>query len=266
MLRDGHIHTPYCPHGTKDNFEEYIKKAIEKGFSEISFTEHAPLPESFIDTTPDQDSGMQIEQIEDYIREVEHWKHVYKDKIRINCGLEIDFIEGYEEEITKFLSQYGPSLDDSILSVHFLKHQNSYDCLDYSPSVFEEMIHNYGSLDAVYLQYFRTVLKSIQADLGVYKPKRIGHITLVRKFQKRFSNERDFSPEIIKILEAIKENGCELDYNGAGTRKPLCGEPYPPHWVVQEALKRNIPLVYGSDAHQVKELKQGYDQLLLSRT
>ena len=28
MKRDGHIHTPFCPHGTKDTFEEYIEKAL----------------------------------------------------------------------------------------------------------------------------------------------------------------------------------------------------------------------------------------------
>ena len=44
MKRDGHIHTPFCPHGTKDSFEEYIEKALSLGFKEISFTEHAPLP------------------------------------------------------------------------------------------------------------------------------------------------------------------------------------------------------------------------------
>ena len=27
-MRDGHIHSPYCPHGSSDRFEQYIKKAI----------------------------------------------------------------------------------------------------------------------------------------------------------------------------------------------------------------------------------------------
>lgn len=41
-LKDGHIHTPYCPHGTDDSFEEYVQKAIQVGVDEISFTEHFP--------------------------------------------------------------------------------------------------------------------------------------------------------------------------------------------------------------------------------
>lgn len=35
-LKDGHIHTPYCPHGTDDSFEEYVQKAIQVGLDEIS--------------------------------------------------------------------------------------------------------------------------------------------------------------------------------------------------------------------------------------
>lgn len=263
MLRDGHIHTPFCPHGTKDGFEEYIERAIELGFREISFTEHAPLPKGFEDTTPKKDSGMKLEQLEEYFAKIDQLKDRFGDRLVINCGFEVDYIEGFEEEITSLLNQYGSRLDDAILSVHFLKHGHSYDCLDYSPEAFEQMVKKYGTVEDIYQNYYRTLLKSIQADLGPYKPKRIGHITLVRKFQKRFPVHSDFRNEIMTVLQAIKNQGYEIDYNGAGTAKPLCRETYPPKWVAEEASNLQIPLVYGSDAHQVKELKQGHDALLI---
>ena len=40
ILRDGHIHSPYCPHGTGDPFELYVERALEIGLEEITFTEH----------------------------------------------------------------------------------------------------------------------------------------------------------------------------------------------------------------------------------
>lgn len=263
MFKDGHIHTPFCPHGTKDSFEKYVEKAIEFGFSEITFTEHAPLPPGFIDTTPEQDSGMRLEELENYFKKISEVKEVYQKRIKINCGLEVDYIEGYEKEIRTFLNRYGEKLDDAILSVHFLLHSDCYDCLDYSPDYFAAMVEKYGSLEAVYENYYRTLLKSIEADLGPFKPKRIGHITLVKKFQKRFPNQKEYREEILKILHRVKEQEYELDYNGAGVAKPLCREPYPSPWIAMEARKLNIPLVYGSDAHQVKELKQGFEQLIL---
>lgn len=258
MLKNGHIHTPFCPHGTKDLLEEYVKKAIQEGFTEISFTEHAPLPTGFTDPTPLQDSAMKFEDLERYFQEIEGLKEKYKEKIKINIGFEVDYIEGFEEETRAFLDTYGGRMDDSILSVHFLKYEGQYDCVDYSPQHFEEMINRYGSAEKIYKNYFRTLLNSIHAELGRYKPKRIGHITLVRKFQKRFPAGYNDEGDIIKILEAIKEKNYELDYNGAGTAKPLCGESYPPLWAAKQAQSLGIPLVYGSDAHQVKEFLQGY--------
>ncbi|UII55192.1 histidinol-phosphatase HisJ [Cytobacillus spongiae] len=264
MIRDGHIHTPYCPHGTKDSFYQYVERAIELGYKEISFTEHAPLPNGFIDTTPSKDSCMDSSQLEAYFADINELKTEYGNTIKINAGLEVDYIEGFEEETKKILDLVGSRLDDSILSVHFLKYDEKYDCLDYSPDQFEAMVKRYGSIHQVYQRYFETVLLSIQSDLGTFKPKRIGHMTLVRKFQKKFPIEDRFNNEMMAILGAVKMYGYELDYNGAGIAKPLCKEPYPPNDIIEKAIQLGIPIIYGSDAHQAKELNQG-KQLLFNQ-
>jgi histidinol-phosphatase (PHP family) len=259
---DGHVHSPFCPHGTTDSFEQYIEQALKYNYNEISFTEHAPLPKTFVDPVPEKDSAMNYFDLEDYITSIQHLKESYRDDIKINLGLEIDYIEGYEEEIQHFLNEYGPQLDDSILSVHFLQLKNHYYCLDYSEIGFKEIVTVAGSLDHVYNLYFDTVLKSITSSLGTFKPKRIGHVTLVHKFKKMFPTELTYNQKLLHILNEIKNQNLQLDYNGAGMVKPNCQEPYPPNWVIEEAVKRNIPLVYGSDAHSAKGLMQGYDVLL----
>ncbi|URT70092.1 histidinol-phosphatase HisJ [Cytobacillus firmus] len=261
MLKDGHIHTPYCPHGTKDSLEDYVEKAISLGFKEISFTEHAPLPDGFEDPAPARDSAMRKENLENYFTDISRIKADYHGKIRINAGLEVDYIEGFEREITEFLDKNGKYMDDSILSVHFLKHGSRYECVDYSPDVFAKMIEEYGSIDAVYMNYFRTLLLSIKADLGPFKPKRIGHITLVKKFQKKYPADREFREEINQILDEVHTHGYELDYNGAGFAKPLCKDSYPPDWAAAAAAQKGITLVYGSDSHQAKEMGQGLDRM-----
>lgn len=262
MIADGHIHSPYCPHGTSDSFEKYIKKAISLGLQEITFTEHAPLPETFQDPTPLKDSAMKLENIENYFKEITILKEKYMGVIKINRGLEVDYIEGYESEIRGFLERYGSFIDDSILSVHFLKNEEDYFCVDYSPDAFQEMIEIFGSIEAIYENYYATLLKSIKADLGPFKPSRIGHITLIQKFQKKFPVQKNFEQEIKNVLMEMGSRKLQLDYNGAGIAKPLCKEPYPPTWVIDEAIKANIKIVYGSDAHQAKDMGQGLDVML----
>ncbi|MEH7239215.1 histidinol-phosphatase HisJ [Bacillus sp. JJ1562] len=261
MKADGHVHTPFCPHGTKDTFEDYIARALQLGFDEISFTEHAPLPSRFVDPTPQKDSGMNANELEHYFTVLSELQKKFASDIKINIGLEVDYIEGYEEDTKAFLNEYGRYLNDSILSVHFLKNRNQFYCLDYSPDTFATMIREYSSIEAVYEAYYDTLLSSVTSDLGQYKPKRIGHMTLVHKFQKKFPTSKNFYEKISKILDRIAEQGLSLDYNGAGINKPLCLEVYPPEQIIREAIKRKIPLVYGSDAHSRKDLNQGFDDL-----
>ncbi|WP_203361468.1 histidinol-phosphatase HisJ [Bacillus sp. REN10] len=261
MKRDGHIHTPFCPHGSKDSLNRYIEAAIEQGFQEITFTEHAPLPEGFVDAAPTKDSAMKLSDMEKYVNAVQQIQQEYKQDLTIRLGLEVDYIEGFEKETTNFLNEYGSYLDDSILSVHFLKQNQTWYCLDYSPDVFAEMMTAFGSVSAIYQSYFAAVHQSILANLGAYKPKRIGHITLVHKFQKKFPCPQDFSAEIDAILQKVKLLHYELDYNGAGVMKPLCGETYPPAQIAAKAKEMGIPLIYGSDAHAAKGIGQGLEQI-----
>jgi histidinol-phosphatase (PHP family) len=263
MKIDGHIHSPYCPHGTKDSFHEYIERAIILGYEEITFTEHAPLPAGFDDPVPDSDSGMNPDFLEAYIRDLEILKKEYKGNIIIKTGLEVDYIEGYEEGTTQFLDTFGPHLEDSVLSVHFLFKKGRYDCLDFSKENFGRMIDFYGSVDTIHHSYYQTVLKSVTANLGKYKPNRIGHITLADKFKKDFPPAGLFRQEIETVLEEVAKRNMELDYNGAGYFKKGCGVSYPPPEIAMMAIELGIPLVYGSDAHQAKDLNQGRDRMIL---
>ncbi|MBT2574088.1 histidinol-phosphatase HisJ [Bacillus sp. ISL-51] len=259
--RDAHIHTPFCPHGSKDELAQYVEKAIEKGFDSITFTEHAPLPPSFQDPVPLQDSAMASRQLEAYLDRLSQLKKEYKGQISILTGLETDYITGYEEETAAFLDTYGPSLDDSILSVHFLKAGPAYFCLDYDEHTFKELITRFGSTEAVYEQYYQAVYSSIVTPLGPYKPKRVGHITLVKKFVRLFPYR--MSPHIkdlvSRCLDAVKEHGMELDFNTSGLRKKFAGEAYMEDWMADQAKQKKIPLIFGSDAHQAEDVGYSYE-------
>lgn len=261
MRRDGHIHTPFCPHGTTDPLEDYVEKAIKEQFEVITFTEHAPLPKGFIDPTPDKDSGMKPEILFSYLETLSQLKQQYKNDIQICIGLEVDYIIGFESETRAFLDEVGPSLDDAILSVHFLQWQNEYCCIDFSEDEFIKFAKKVGSVEAVYNLYYDTLIQSIETDLGQYKPRRIGHPTLVHKFQHAHKTPVDDEQRIKEVLDLMKEKSYELDVNSAGLSKKYCLEPYPPFAMIDYAQSIDLPLVFGSDAHSVKDLHQHYDKV-----
>lgn len=260
IIGDYHIHSPFCPHGSNDSMESYVRTACEKGLHAIGFTEHAPLPLGFNDPTPEQDSAMQPSDVESYLREGKRLKEKYKKDIVINVGFEVDYIQGFEKETQAFLDAYGVASDQNILSVHMINDpQNNMHCLDYSAENFEYMVGSFGSIDNIYRAYFHTLLQSIEADLGIFKPKRIGHITLVHKFQKRFAPTHRFETEIGVVLDAIKQRGYQLDLNSAGLFKEDCQELYPADFVIDRAVSLGIPLVPGSDSHEHQTIARGFE-------
>ena len=214
-MKDGHIHTPYCPHGTDDKFEQYVEKAIKVGLDEISFTEHFPLPKGFTDPAPNNDSSIKLEQLKSYINDVKKLKDRYKDKIKINVGAEVDYVEGFEKEIKSLLDEYGKYLEDGILSVHMIKIKDEYYCMDFSSEEFEKIVNLLGSIESVYNLYYDTLIKAVNADLGEYKPKRIGHLNLVRKYNKKFPYDYSKNKKLEELVKLISEKEYELDYNVA---------------------------------------------------
>lgn len=264
MYPDGdfHVHTQFCPHGADDLMEQYVVTAIERGLTHLSFTEHAPLPTGFEDPVPAKDSAMCKEDLSAYFAEGARLKEKYKDKISIHIGFEVDYIVGYEKETEAFLNEFGKKMDDAILSVHMLQAPNDeYVCVDYSLEEFKRIIKLFGSVEAVYQAYYDTVIQSLHASLGKYKPTRIGHITLIEKFSKSIKPEISFRNKIYEILKLVKQKNYSLDANTAGFFKKDCGSSYPPPAWMKIANENKIPLVYGSDSHRAADIGVGFDLL-----
>lgn len=259
---DFHVHTNYCPHGSEDKMELYVQAAIKKGLRFLSFTEHAPLPSGFIDPAPGRDSAMQWENVPAYLEETDYLRTKYKKQLEVTAGYEVDYVIGYENETIELLHRLKSDPDHSILSVHMLKAPNGeYVCIDYSPEEFSRIIHLFGSVEKVYEEYFQTLKQAIQSDLGPYKPKRIGHITLIDKFSALFKSNYDYSKDIDEILRLIKEKKYSLDANTAGFFKEHCGICYPPPSIMAKANTLGIPLIPGSDSHSANGIAQGFSLL-----
>lgn len=250
IRRDGHVHSTYCPHGSDDSLDMYINTALKNGINEITFTEHMPLPME--DPSPRKNSALQMERLEEYLEGIAILKMKYKDKIKINVGLEVDYVEGYEDKTKAILDKYGRFLDDSILSVHIVKFNGEYYQIGNGSDMIGELVGKMGGVDKLYDLYYETMLKSIKADLGKYKPKRIGHPTLVRKYKEDFSNEKYDLKLLEEVLKEMKKEKYEIDLNTSGLRRKKCGEVHPQGIFLDLCLKYNIPMVLGSDSHSSK--------------
>ncbi|UVI31044.1 histidinol-phosphatase HisJ [Paenibacillus spongiae] len=265
--RDGHTHTEFCYHGSGEKAELYVAQAIKSGFGMYSLTEHTPLPSQLSRQIPNgpeliAELAMPDHELPQYLGMAEELKAKYKSQIELLVGLEVDYIPGMESYTRQLLDNCGNRLEDGVLSVHFLPGKNGWRCVDYKPDDFKDgLIDYYGSVEKVYEAYYEAIEQSVEADLGPNKPRRIGHLTLIHKYQDIY---RPQDPDccrdtILRILNKIKEREMELDFNVAGLFQPACNEIYPSDWILREAYRLGIPMVYGSDSHRVEHVGRGYD-------
>lgn len=176
----------------------------------------------------------------------------------------MDYLAGFEADRRHFWDHYGPQVDGGILSVHYLPGRDGrYYGVDYSP---EELEQGFGELithpQELYRYYFSQLQRAVNCDLGPNAPKRLGHLTLIKKYQDRFGLDTDFDATtwqaIERLLAQMVADDWEIDFNTAGLFKADCNDFYPGWEIAARAKELGLPLVFGSDAHATVEVGHAY--------
>jgi len=235
---DYHMHTPLCGHAVGEP-EEYVRQAIKIGLKEIGFSDHAPMVHK-----PMPKVTMSFEQLPKYNAMIEDARRRFGSQISIKIALEADFMPGYESKTKAMINSY--PYDYIIGSVHFIDDWAFDDpaCHEYWK------IHD---VDEVYLKYYALLRQS--AKTGFYQI--IGHCDLPKKFGARPTI--DLTDEIKATAKVFKETGVAVEINTAGLRKPVA-EMYPAPNCLKIYHDAGVPLTFGSDAHDNKDVGQFFDQ------
>ena len=134
--KDLHVHSPFCPHRASDApLEEYLTAAEKQGIVELGFAEHGPFPAPLSLTQYTKHPTLTDEEVELYFREMYALRETYTGPVKITIGLEVDFLEGFEEETARSLDLYGPRMEDGLLSVHNLLVDGRYLNLGYQHNI-----------------------------------------------------------------------------------------------------------------------------------
>jgi histidinol-phosphatase (PHP family) len=264
MLKwDGHTHTKFCYHGSSDEQELYLEEAIAQGFERYTMSEHPPLPKGWVnDEKLMEELAMPESELSSYIAYAKEMKARYEGRLEVTIGLELDHLPGHYGYTRRFVEQWGHELEDVVYSVHYLRGAGGMRCIDFTPDDFKEgLLSFYGTMDGVINEYFDHVETAIAWAGKLPMRKRIGHLGLIRKFEKELPpiNEALFRSRMEALLPILQDAGVGVDVNCAGLRVPTIGTPYVPDWFITECIKRGIPCVYGSDSHKPAHVGLGWD-------
>ena len=110
------------------------------------------------------------------------------------------------------------------------------------------------NIDDIWQKYFDTIKE--MADTKLFDI--VGHLDLIKVF--KFMPSKNISIIAKDALLSIKNPNMTLELNVAGYRKPI-GEPYPSKEILQMAYSMDIPITFGSDAHEIQQIGLFRDEI-----
>jgi len=250
VKRDMHIH-PFIM-TMPERLPAFIERAIELGFEEICMTDHMPLLPYL------EYDRLREGQVETYAAIVRRASEQYADRIRIRCGIEMDYTPELESKLRSLIKQW-PEMDLYLGSTHPAVVMPNYQKTPMKCSEFaEHMLKN--ELKAAKSGLFHTI-----THLDVYRrnflPENLVNLP--------FTDDNDHPLRHEKLLRELMHIICEenqmLEINGGllyGSNSPAYIHPAPE--IVQMALDAGVRFVFGSDAHWLEHIGQNYDAAMRS--
>ncbi len=200
---DTHNHTNNSLDSTQ-TIDELCKKAIEKGLSGISITDHADLEKN------SPASASAFERISKSVADADYAAKKYKNSLEVYKGVEISGYFSDQLSTKKILTSF--DFDIVIGSVHLTEFgdiENYYSAIDFS-------LYNKEFLSAFISKYFDDLLELVdKADIDV-----VAHLTCPLRYingkYKRNITLEAFNDKIKDIFRLITERDLSLEVNISG--------------------------------------------------
>ena len=231
-----------------NSIDEIVSSAITAGIEEIGISDHYV----FLPSGETLFWSMLLDGIADYFNLLNAAKDKYSNKISMKFGIEADYIPDTASKVKTTLTNY--PFDYIIGSVHIVDGI----LIDSTAETWFEM--SQSKVNDVIIRYWELILELSGFGFCDF----IGHIDLYKKFG--FLPDIDISDKIYTTLECIKDNNLAIELNTSGWFKPVA-EQYPSVNILQECIKRDIPIIITSDIHELPNLTRAFTrakELLIS--
>jgi histidinol-phosphatase (PHP family) len=231
--------------------EDMARSALERGLSQITITDHMPLPFA-------TRYAVAVDQLEKYRRAISDARQKYSGRLQINMGLEIEFIP----ELLGWISTFTKMKWDYLLvSIHHLQKGSVLQLVNGNRNEFCDLLKLFDNNPRLLCErYYHSLQEAVSTGLFDI----VGHMDVVAKHNARgeFWDESSawYKKLVYETLDLISRHNMTVEINTGGFSQPA-GRQYPDTWILREALGREIPLVLSSDSHSRKALAQHFDQI-----
>jgi histidinol-phosphatase (PHP family) len=241
-----HTHTRFCDGA--NTAEEMVVAALELGCPELGFSGHSYLPF-------DPDWTMSPAQTEAYRKEVLRLRDVYRDRISVRLGLELDTCS----------APVNPSDYDYLIgAVHCIFKDGHYISVDYGAKELKKAIQDFydGDIYAFAEDYYRE-------EALVYEKTActiVAHFDLVTKFMEaglpldcahpRYRAAADAA------LDALLKAPVLFEINTGAMSRGYRTTPYPDEFTLSRIAEKGGRVILSSDSHAADTLLFGFEDAM----
>lgn len=226
-MKNYHTHTSRCHHAMGTD-EDYVKVAIEEGYTTLGFADHAcwHYTSSFRPHIRMLESEFDL-----YQESIQRLKETYQDRIEILCGMEAEYFPSYMDWMRDFCIE--KNIDYLLFGNHYYES--------------DETGVYYGNCHSDFVQnYFDSTVQGLHT--GLYACLAHPELILLNRFPKWNDQlEEGFH----RICQEAKKMDIPLEYNVLGKQKAkqmgFVAYPHPRFW--QIASQYHNKAIIGMDAH-----------------
>jgi histidinol-phosphatase (PHP family) len=252
VLGNYHTHSRWCD--GQGEIADVIEAAIAADLAQVGITSHAPVP--FTATY-----AMPLADLLAYREEVLRLRAVYRDRIDVLLGLEIDAMPDLREFNQLHILAHG--FDYTVGSVHFIRRSDGQLWpLDATEDLFAQLLHEEfdGDIRPLSEAYYAAV-----AALADYPSVAIiGHLDRgVRLWNKggRYLDESQpwYRALVDNTLRALAKTDRIVELSTGGWRRGL-EDPWPSAWIVRRCRELGLRMTLNSDSHHPSQIAYDYDR------
>jgi len=253
VLGSYHTHSRWCD--GQGEIADVIEAAIAADLAQVGISSHAPVPFPATYALP-------LADLRAYREEVLRLRAVYRDRIDVLLGLELDALpelRGYNQREALDLG-----FDFTVGSVHFLRETADGQPwpLDLSADLFDQLLREHfgGDIRALSAEYYALI-----AGLATYPGVDIvGHIDRgVRLWNGdgRYLDESQpwYRALLDDTLRALATTDRIVELSTGGWRRGL-SDPWPSVWIVRRCRELGIRMTVNSDSHHPSQIAYDYDR------
>ncbi|MDO4487739.1 MAG: histidinol-phosphatase HisJ family protein [Eubacteriales bacterium] len=253
-LYDFHMHTKHSD-GVA-TVAEMCAESYRRGMKRIGFTDHA------YEIRPDgtEPFGIKGAELDAYIDDVYEQKEIYRGKMEILCGFELENQSGFDY-ITKAQAK---KFDYTIGSTHsMIKNGEGFE-LDYGEDRFTRLVRDhfdgdYLKLARDYYEYESHVVERTHCQI-------IGHFDLITKYNQGKKLYDDDAPEYkeaaLSCMEKLLKEDVLFEINTGAMARGNRKEPYPSRFLLEELCKRGGRITLNSDSHSTENICFAFEDAL----